>query len=351
MNKQKCSYKVVGVMSGTSLDGLDLCLSEFNLLNNKWSFQILDAVTLPYDITWTRKLKNAPKLSGLNLVLLSNEYGKLIGKEINKFIKNRDVDFISSHGHTVFHQTEKQLTYQIGNGAFIAAETKKTCVCDFRSYDLALNGQGAPLVPIGDKILFSEYDGCLNLGGFANISHTNSIGQTIAFDICPVNVVLNKYANLLGYEFDNKGSIAKSNSVNQSLLEKLNNLSFYQQNHPKSLGLEWVEEHIFPLINSTKIKTEEVLATFTKHIAIQLNATIKLLNINNLLVTGGGTYNSYLIDQLEGNIYIGKKELIDFKEALIFAFLGVLRIRNEKNVLNSITGAERDSISGQLFLA
>ena len=218
-------FKVIGMMSGTSLDGLDLAAVEFILNNGRWNFSLISGETITYPEKWLNKLQKAPNLTGEQLIELHSEYGKFVGLEINKFIKKTGFvpDLIASHGHTVFHQPEKHFTFQAGNGAEIAAVTKITTVADFRTGDIALGGQGAPLVPIGDQLLFSEYDYCLNLGGFANISFESNQKQ-IAFDTGPANIILNYFAEKQGFKYDQNGNLGKRGKINPALLEKLNNI-------------------------------------------------------------------------------------------------------------------------------
>ena len=349
------TYNVIGVMSGTSLDGLDICYCSFSISKNKqWSYNINAASTINISDKLKTKLIKAINYSGLELSLLDNELGDFIGHSINIFIKKnniKSIDFISSHGHTIFHQPQKKLTLQIGNGANISSITKYPVICDFRTSDLALNGNGAPLVPIGDKLLFNEYDYCLNLGGIANISYQEE--KRIAYDICPANMVLNKLANDLGKEYDANGDIARSGKIDSSLLTKLNNLEYYQTPHPKSLGFEWVVQNIFPILNNYDIPVENKLSTFIEHIALQISNQVT--EKSTLLITGGGVFNSFLIERLKKNsnlsIIIPPEEIINFKEALIFGFLGVLRYRNEINTLKSVTGAQFDNIGGCIYNA
>jgi anhydro-N-acetylmuramic acid kinase len=271
---------------------------------------------------------------------------------ISKF-EIKDIDAICSHGHTALHQPEKGITYQIGNMPHLAALLGQTVVCDFRVQDVALGGQGAPLVPIGDKLLFSDYDFCLNLGGFANISTDNDTDR-IAYDVCPVNIVLNRYVEQLGLNYDDEGKIASTGTINEELLEKLNDLEFYKANYPKSLGLEWVDKNIFPLIDAFQLEIQDVLKTFVEHIAVQLASEINKKSHASVLVTGGGVYNTYLMNRLEAysknEIMIPSKAIIEFKEALIFGFLGVLKLRNEVNCLKSVTGASQNHCSGKIYL-
>jgi anhydro-N-acetylmuramic acid kinase len=349
------TYNVIGVMSGTSLDGLDICYCSFSISKNKqWSYNINAASTINISDKLKTKLINAINYSGLELSLLDNELGDFIGHSINIFIKKnniKSIDFISSHGHTIFHQPQKKLTLQIGNGANISSITKYPVICDFRTSDLALNGNGAPLVPIGDKLLFNEYDYCLNLGGIANISYQEE--KRIAYDICPANMVLNKLANELGKDYDENGDIAKSGKIDTKLLSELNNLEYYQTPHPKSLGFEWVVQNIFPILNNYDIPVENKLSTFIEHIALQISNQVT--EKSTLLITGGGVFNSFLIERLKKNsnlsIIIPPEEIINFKEALIFGFLGVLRYRNEINTLKSVTGAQFDNIGGCIYNA
>jgi anhydro-N-acetylmuramic acid kinase len=342
----------IGVMSGTSLDGIDLVYAKFD--ERKYSdFEILASQTVSYSSSWKNKLQKAISFSGERLKELDVDYGKLLGEKINNFIKKFNIDtidFIASHGHTILHEPNKGITFQVGDGQIIADVTKQNIVCDFRTQDLKLGGQGAPLVPVGDELLFSEYDYCLNLGGFSNVSFKMK-GKRIAFDICPVNIVLNHYANKLGLEYDNSGKISSKGKLNQQLLEQLNALPFYSQNSPKSLGLEWVKENIFPLIDALETDVSSILRTFVEHVAVQVSKIIK--ENNSVLVTGGGAFNSFLMNRIQhnsnSNILLPKKELIDFKEALIFAFLGLLRLDNQVNCLGSVTGAQQDHSSGVIF--
>ena len=343
-------------MSGTSLDGLDIAYCNFEFSENKWSFKINEAITVDFPNKLKDNLKSAIELSALDLTKLHNELGQFIGQSTTNFIESNninptDIDCVSSHGHTIFHQPELKLTTQIGNGANISAITKLPVICDFRTSDVALGGQGAPLVPIGDKMLFSEYDICINLGGIANISFSRH-SERIAYDICPVNIVLNKLAQELGFEYDKGGKIAESGKIDINLLEQLNSLTYYQELHPKSLGIEWIKTEVFPVINTSTNLLEDKLCTFIEHIALQLSNNIKGAS-KTVLLSGGGTFNSYLVQRIKENtpnkIIIPSIQIIDFKEALIFAFLGVLRIRNEINCLKSVTGASRDNIGGCIY--
>ncbi len=347
-------YKVIGVMSGTSLDGIDLVYAEFKFEKN-WTFKLIYSETVAYDNYWQTKLGNLVAMDIRVLRHLDDEYTTHLSQIILSFIKKykiEEIDLVSSHGHTALHQPEKRLTYQIGNLTKIASLVGNTVVCDFRVQDVELGGQGAPLVPIGDELLFSEFDYCINLGGFANISTKNY--ERLAYDVCPVNIVLNHYVRSVELDYDEDGKLASKGQVNLELLNRLNALSFYKELPPKSLGLEWVHDHILPLINSYKISLNDILRTFTEHIAIQVSKSISYKPQGSVLMTGGGAYNLFLVERIkeisENNIVIPSKEIVEFKEALIFGFLGVLRIRNEINCLKSVTGASQNHSSGNVCM-
>jgi anhydro-N-acetylmuramic acid kinase len=367
-----CKFNVIGLMSGTSLDGVDIAHCTFTKSNNKWQYEIHCAETIPYSIDWKKILSVLENSNALTFQQIHWEYGFLLGQLAKAFIRKNAIspDFIASHGHTIFHadfkthvlknesgnSVSKKLTVQIGSGAAIAAQSGITTVCDFRTMDVALGGQGAPLVPIGDELLFSEYDFCLNLGGFANISYKHQ-GQRIAFDICPVNIVMNALCEKIGIAYDDGGKIASTGKVNDELLHELNELSFYKlpPDEPKSLGKEWVIENVNPLLAKYSLSVEDCLRTMVEHIAYQVAKIANEKPAGTFLITGGGAFNSFLINVIQRHVshqvIIPDKKTIEFKEALIFAFLGVLRMQGEVNCLKSVTGALTDNISGAVYLA
>lgn len=356
---KKTQYNCIGVMSGTSLDGIDMAKIIFTVENNSWNYEILQHKTVSYTAHWVERLKNAVSFSDAQLHQLNIDYTQLLGTTIAQFIqehKIENLDAVCSHGHTILHQPHNGFTLQIGNLPEIATIVKQKVVCNFRVQDVNLGGQGAPLVPIGDRILFSNYDFCLNLGGFSNVS-LEFKGNRIAFDISPVNTVLNYYANRLGFDYDDKGSIAKSGQFNEDLFSKLNNLEFFKKPFPKSLGFEFVKETVLPLIESFSLPIEDKLHTFTEHIAYQTAQALQPFQPTSkkILITGGGAYNNFLIDRIQFylpniQIVIPDAKTLEYKEALIFALLGVLRLRNEINVLCSVTGAKHDHCSGEVYL-
>ncbi len=343
------SNYAIGLMSGTSLDGLDICYAQFHYENQQWTFDIIHAETFEYSKEWQLKLSEAFNLNAQDLYALHSEYGFYLGQSVNEFISKyavKKLDIIASHGQTIFHQPHRKFTTQIGDGRALKLTTNIPVIYDFRSQDVLMGGNGAPLVPIGDELLFSDYDACLNLGGFTNISMRHH-DKRIAFDISPLNVVLNHFAQKLGHKYDDKGTFAQKGKVNEAILHQLNQLNFYRQKPPKSLGIEWVNEHIFPLL---KDNPENNLATFTEHAALQLAEVLNQYHIKKLLVTGGGAYNDFLMKLLasktSAQIVFPDKKIIDFKEALIFALMGVLRWNHRINVLSSATGSTHDHSSG-----
>ena len=346
-------YKVIGVMSGTSLDGIDVAYIHFEK-KERWAFAIESAETIPYPTEMQQQLREAIAYSAEDLTAFDTTYTKYVAETIQSFIKNKEIteiDAVCSHGHTILHQPAKGITYQIGNQQLLADLLQQKVVCDFRVQDVALGGQGAPLVPIGDELLFSEYDYCLNLGGFANVSFAKN-GRRIAYDICPVNIVLNKYANQLGFEYDDRGILAKSGKYIEDLGNQLNALAFYKESPPKSLGLEWVQQEIFPRIDTNAYDIKDILRTCTEHFAQQIRSNFSANA--KVLVTGGGAYNDYLLLKIQDhdrvNLIKPSDVLTNYKEALIFGFLGVLRMRNEVNCLKSVTGASKDHSSGKVYV-
>ncbi len=347
---------IIGLMSGTSLDGLDIACCSFSQQMNKTSHNIIACDTIPYDIEWKNKLKHAPLLSGYDLTVLNYDFGQWIAAQVCAFTKKHKIQsgIVASHGHTVFHEPEKNLTLQIGSGSAISSHSGMDVICDFRSQDVLLGGQGAPLVPAGEFLLFPDFDFFINLGGFANISYKQK-NQIIAYDICPVNIALNHFSSFFKKEFDQDGLIAKSGHVDQSLLTKLNNIKYYQKKPPKSLGREWFEKQFLNHMKDISISAKDILATITEHVAKQIADNINRNNSSKKgMITGGGALNSFLITRIKSylkdtKIMIPERQIIHYKEALIFAFLAWLFIKNKPNVLSSVTGSKRDIIAGSYF--
>jgi anhydro-N-acetylmuramic acid kinase len=359
-------YRVIGLMSGSSLDGLDIVFAEIHENGGKWNYEILNADCYPYSAEWISRLKNATTLNALDYQLLHVDYGHHLGQQVNKFIEEKGLQYkvalIASHGHTTFHIPAKKMTAQLGDGAAIASEVQLPVVTDLRALDVAFKGQGAPIVPIGEKLLLGNYDYFLNLGGIANISVNRD--QYIAFDICAANRVLNMLANDTGKEYDKDGEMARQGHLNTGLLEKLDQLDYYTRAYPKSLANDFGTDVVYPMIKKEGVAANDALRTYTEHIAFQIkNAITSLKNPGSgtrnqrLLATGGGAFNTFLVDSLKDHlaelnieVIVPDKNLVNYKEALIMALIGVLRWREEYNVLSSVTGAARDSIGGALWL-
>ncbi len=353
-NKEGGFFKITGVMSGTSLDGIDFAACVFSEDHGEWSFRIEHATTYAYSAMWKNKLKSLFNAAANDLAKTHFDYGKLIGMLSKQFHQETGFDpyFISSHGHTIFHDPANGYTTQIGSGAAIATAAGKPVVCDFRSNDICLGGQGAPLVPIGDKLLFGKYDACLNLGGFSNIS-LDSGNKRIAFDICPVNTVLNLLSNKINLDYDKDGKTARQGRIIDDILKQMNSLPYYTGPIPKSLGTEWLNQNFLQFLNNYNT-VPDLLRTVTEHIAIQISDVLTNFEIRKTLITGGGAYNKFLIERLmslsHSEFIIPDNQIIDFKEALIFAFLGLLRWKGEVNCLASATGASEDNIGGAIYL-
>jgi anhydro-N-acetylmuramic acid kinase len=358
-------YRTIGLMSGSSLDGLDIVFAEFLENAGSWNFEIRAANCYEYSPEWKERLQNATSLSALDYQLLHTDYGHYLGKEVNRFIEDNQLHYqvglVASHGHTTFHVPAKKMTAQLGDGAAIAAATQLPVVTDLRAVDIAFGGQGAPIVPVGEKLLLKDYNLFLNLGGIANISF-NYPEKHAAFDVCPANRVLNLLAGLVNKEYDEGGEMAALGNVNEQLLSQLNAYEYYKLPYPKSLANNFGTEEIFPLLKSFGLPHNDLLRTYVEHIVQQIKFAIannfKLQTPNSeLLITGGGAFNKFLIDRLKDQLFstgieivIPDGPLVKYKEALIMGLIGVLRWRQEYNVLSSVTGAERDSIGGAVWI-
>jgi anhydro-N-acetylmuramic acid kinase len=350
----KNKFKVIGLMSGTSLDGLDIALVEFHSVNQKWRFKIIHGQTITYNKRWYVALSEAHKLDPEKLFALHSAYGVFLGQACRDFMNTNNikkVDFIASHGHTVFHQPDKQFTFQLGDANALHAASGIPVIADFRSLDIALGGQGAPLVPVGDRILFKDYEVCLNLGGIANLSMESKRAR-IAFDVCFCNMNLNYLMNKKGKAYDKNGESASSGIVNTKLLDSLENVYTGLRKKRPSLGRELFENEIRPLLDNPDIPIEDKLATCVESTAAEIASAIKKSQKITMLCTGGGAFNSFLISRLldkcgdDVAIVLPEQDIIKFKEAVIFAFLGVLRVNGLNNCLKSVTGASRDSSGG-----
>jgi anhydro-N-acetylmuramic acid kinase len=362
-------YKVLGLMSGSSLDGLDIAYCSIDWQNNQVKdWQLLAGETLEFSDMWKSRLSNLPSQSGLIFAKTHTYFGHYMADLVQTFLKKnaiQEVDFIASHGHTIFHNPDQRISIQIGDGAALAAKTGITTICNFRTQDVALDGEGAPLAPLADQYLFEGYDFYLNLGGIANLS-ANINNRWVAMDCCPANQVLNTLAQELGAEYDNKGAWANQGTVDQTLLGQAANFDFYTESYPKSLGNEWIRQHILPLYLAAPSSWEDKLATACEHIAIEISTSIQQIlqkeafqkENYKVLVTGGGAFNDYLMESINAycnqnhsiELFLPDPSIINFKEAILMALLGVMRMEKTPNSLKTITGAQRDTVNGAVYL-
>lgn len=351
-------------MSGSSLDGLDICYTHLEETRGVWTFDIREATCIPYDASWTEQLRRAPQLDAAAFLRLHTAYGRYIGEKVNSFIEEHNLEhqvhFVATHGHTVFHEPASFTSFQLGDGAAIAAAIGFPVISDLRSVDVALGGQGAPIVSIGDKLLFGEFDYCLNIGGIVNLTVSQG-EQLLAFDVCTGNQALNKLAETLGQDFDQGGELARQGKLLPSVLSALNNQEYFKKSPPKSLSNDAAIGLIFPVLMESEHLPEDRLRTVTQHIAEQVANAVKLFpnqkEAAKMLVTGGGAFNSYLVSLLQDmlepmqvSVVVPNEQVVMYKEALVMALIGTLRWREETNVLSSVTGATRDSISGALWM-
>lgn len=362
-------YKAIGLMSGSSLDGLDIAYTHYQQTGGVWKYEIIHAGCYAYADEWKKKLSGTTGLPAFDYCLLHTAFGHYMAEQVNRFIEtyalHHQVDLVSSHGHTSFHDPARRMTAQLGDGAALAAATGLPVVSDLRAMDVALGGQGAPIVPIGEKLLLSEYVWLLNLGGIANLSARTG-GGYIAFDVCAANRVLNELAATVGKEYDEEGAMAAAGCVHEVLLEELNALEYYNKPYPKSLANEFGTGVVYPLITKYGLAVEDALRTYVAHICTQIGRSVQAVQTSlqmepagnrRLLATGGGALNPFLVQELQQvlhsldmEVVVPDEKLIQYKEAVIMGLIGVLRWREETNVLSSVTGARYDSIGGALWL-
>ncbi len=363
-------FYVIGLMSGTSLDGLDLAYCRFEIdegaariaINEGTGdsgvrFELIATETVSYSTEWTHRLAALDKASALDYALAHAELGHFFGVCVREFMMRHPgrVDFVASHGHTVFHQPQRGLTAQIADIDAIAAECGVAVVGGFRTMDVALGGQGAPLVPVGDRLLFGQYEACLNLGGFSNISF-ECRGRRWAFDVSPCNMALNDIARRMGLAFDKDGAIARGGHLEPFMLGDLDKLPYYAALPPKSLGKEWYDKEFVPVVEyalDNGLCYEDVMATLVEHIAHQVGKAVWRTGVSSMLLTGGGAHNGYLVERMrkmciECELTVPEPAIVDYKEAILFALLGCLRVIGLPNALASSTGAKTNSVSGLL---
>jgi anhydro-N-acetylmuramic acid kinase len=356
-------YKVIGLMSGSSMDGLDIVYTQLEEVRGAWTFEIIHADCIPYTDEWVNALEYISTKSVQEFLRLDTAYGRYLGEQVMRFIEQYDIDhkvhFIASHGHTIMHEPKQQTTCQIGNGAMIAALTGLPVIDNLRALDVALGGQGAPIVPIGDKLLFGNYEYCLNIGGICNITIQNQ-NKLLAFDVCPANQVLNRLAKNEGKDMDEDGAIAAEGNILLDVLTELNDRQYYKQIGPKSLGNEEARDLVFPILLESGHSNADMLRTMVEHIADQVAAAVRLYPTQadaHMLVTGGGAFNKFLMEQLHKallplnvTVTIPDDSIVKYKEGLVMALIGALRWREENTVLSDVTGATKDSVGGTIWM-
>lgn len=362
------TYKVIGLMTGSSLDGVDVAFVHLTPEGDRWHYKFETAECIPFPQKWRLRLQSLVLQNAVTYLKTDTYFGHYIGDVVRKFVEDHgldgQVDFVASHGQTIFHQPENQMTSQIGDGASIAAECGLPVVCNFRTVDVALGGQGTPIAPIGDKLLFPNFRYCLNIGGIANISAKLEDGRMIGFDICAANSVLNALAGEIDLDYDKDGSVAKEGRVHEELLNEMTNQWYYEKQYPKSLGGGWITKVFLPIFKKFRIPTEDKLRTAVEHIAQQIAKDLNIIidreglprnQTDQMLVAGGGAFNKLLIERIARNVpvqvVVPDSTTVKFKESLIIALMGALRVRKEINVLSSVTGAKEDSIGGEIFLS
>ena len=364
------TYYVLGLMSGSSLDGLVIAYCNITWDGDRVThWKLLESETLPFSDKWKNRLRELPNQNGLIFAKTNTYFGHYMGGLVNEFIENyriKELDFIASHGHTIFHDPEHRISIQIGDGAALASQTGYTTICDFRTQDVAMDGEGAPLSPLADRYMFHNYDFYLNIGGIANVSANTGNDNWVAMDCCAANQVLNLLAEELGSEFDNNGSFASRGSVNEKLLGQVSDFSYYSNPYPKSMSNGWIREKIIPLYREAECSSEDKLATACEHIAIEISNSIQdIINKEGfirtsykMLLTGGGVFNNYLVQtihaycnrSLDIDLLMPDASIINFKEAMLMALLGVLRVEKVPNSMKAITGAKMDTINGAIHV-
>ena len=341
------NLQLLGLMSGTSLDGLDIAQVSFGFSSNhNIDFQLINCKTYPLPKPIFEKLSNVFSLSAMAVFELDQELARFYAACIAQFIsenniKQTEITAIASHGQTIFHQPNKGYTTQIGCGSTLNFLTKIPVINQFRQLDVSAGGQGAPLVPLGDALLFAPFaDGFLNLGGFANIS-TPQNASAVAYDIAPANLPMNQWMQQLGKAYDANGELAREGKINEAILSKVLSLEFFSQNGPKSLGTEWLESTYLPFFEHVSIPDK--LRTHLEVLKTLCIRAFEYLDLKSVYVTGGGAFNNYFIELLsaefKGKLIIPDADIINYKEAIIFAFLGARFLRNETTTLSAVTGA------------
>lgn len=362
------TYHAIGLMSGSSLDGLDIAYCRLDWDGKALSsWELLEAETLAFSDLWVRRLVALPQQNALTFAQSDIYFSYYMGELLNAFIKKQNIkqiDFVASHGHTVFHDPARRFSIQIGNGNALAATVGKTVICDFRMQDVAMNGEGAPLAPLADAYLFPGYDYYMNIGGIANISAKCS-DRWVAYDFAPANQVLNFLAEKSDLKFDKDGEIARAGNVNAELLDSLQKLNFFGKEYPKSMSNEWIRTEVLPLFKGSGRSLEDQMRTAVELIVSTSFDAIALIQrqenkqsvSSEMLMSGGGCHNLFLVEKLKEKlselnieVQIPKKDIIDFKEAMLVALLGMFRLNAIPNSIPEVTGAKKATVNGGVYL-
>ena len=364
------SIKAVGVMSGSSLDGLDIAYCDFMIdtklpgLVSQWN--MLDTVSISYTKDYSNRLHKLKSKSALDLAMFHSEFGAYLGDTLKDLIHKHEWEpsFVSSHGHTIFHYPGQHMTFQLGAGQQIADHCQRPCITDLRQSDINFGGQGAPLATLADRFLFPGCTYYLNLGGIMNLSMLKD-NKSIGYDLAPANQVLNHLARRAGFEMDKDGLLGAKGKVISNLLDKLKNHPFLRQPHPKSLDNAEVEQHWIQLFKDKADSTVDILRTYYEFIAYCIGSEIVQLRnqigkdhlFEKILITGGGAHNVFLMKLIENQLEdLGiqlkpcERAVIDFKEALLIAYCGLFRWLEVPLPISQSTGARKDSIAGSIHL-
>lgn len=367
MTIKRESSDILGVMSGSSMDGLDLAFIRLNTEVGKpgllsASYELLHGATMPIPEELLNQLKYSSKLDALSLLTLDQDFGSWAGKAIDTAIKQTSFSpsLIGFHGHTVFHFPDRKVSFQLGHGAVLSAYTQLPVVTDFRSQDMALGGQGAPMVSIAEKWLWPDYSGFLNLGGICNITLKKTKEAYESADIWVCNQILNHLAREVGHSYDDRGLIAAKGLPIDELIEALLLAEWFEKKAPKSLDNSYLYEEVIPLFNkyrdySTGDKLHSAVIVIAKAIANHVNAVYHSEAIQGgIMLTGGGALNDFLVEKIRAeltcDIFLPDLETIQFKEAIMVAFAGWLRWRGLPNFIKEATGAKSDAIGGVLHI-
>ena len=325
--------KAIGIMSGTSLDGIDICVVNINQKNNDYEYNIDTFETFPYDELLVNKIKecsslinsNVQKICSLNFEI-TEAYQKAIDKLIeNKVINMNEIAFIAMHGQTIWHNPDNMdgyasSTLQIGEPSVLAYKYNKTVISNFRVMDMAAGGSGAPLIPFVDYLLYKNDKKNIalqNIGGIGNVCYLKkncTIDDVIAFDTGPGNMIIDGAMKLLyDLPYDEGGKIAMSGKICNEVLNEMLSDQYFEMPYPKSTGREkYNDNYLKKVISDIKKytnKKEDIITTITAFTAYSITKEYEMFlgPIDELIVSGGGSHNKYIIKLLEENLKIRVK--------------------------------------------